>query len=420
MTRDQDIERVLDQWFTAGPTQMPSRFLDDTLDRIDRAPQHRLALRTRLPVMNPILRFAAAAAVVLAVAGFGVVALTQTGGVGRPPAAGSGDLPASLQATWVSIHPMRTMPSQNGTFPTRLWIAMGPNNVTIPGWSQDVHSSVSLVGSDRLEIRLMNSATYWQCEVGDAGVYKFSLSEDGQDLTLTPVNDDCVARARILGGPWGLQAGDASDPNGKLAPGEHVSASFRPFDQGTSGRFAYTVPAGWGERDCGTPSCVLLERANAPAQVLISVYPDVVPQSVADSCFDAPSIERTPAEIVQRLTTVPALEVTPSTPVEIGGLRGVMVDLSVAQVAQVTCRYPKATYPQTPDILNGPPVSFSLLGTFDGAADVGMGGAGRSRYFLLDHGDGRSLLIAVEADMATWDSVLADAMPIINSFQFTR
>ena len=39
MTRDQDIERVLDQWFTEGPTQMPSRFLDDTLDRIDRAPR---------------------------------------------------------------------------------------------------------------------------------------------------------------------------------------------------------------------------------------------------------------------------------------------------------------------------------------------------------------------------------------------
>ena len=43
MTRDHDIERVLDQWFTEGPTQMPDRFLDGTLDRIDRAPQRRLA-----------------------------------------------------------------------------------------------------------------------------------------------------------------------------------------------------------------------------------------------------------------------------------------------------------------------------------------------------------------------------------------
>ena len=72
MTHDQDIERVLDRWFSEGPTQMPERFLVDTLDRIDRAPQPRLAgLRTRLPAMHPGLRLAAAAAVVLAVAGVG-------------------------------------------------------------------------------------------------------------------------------------------------------------------------------------------------------------------------------------------------------------------------------------------------------------------------------------------------------------
>ena len=57
MTREQDIERVLDEWFVEGPTQMPSRFLDDTLDRIDRAPQRRLAgLRPRLLAMHPNLR----------------------------------------------------------------------------------------------------------------------------------------------------------------------------------------------------------------------------------------------------------------------------------------------------------------------------------------------------------------------------
>ena len=42
MTRDHDIERVLDRWLTEGPT-WPASFLDDTLDRIDRAPQRRLA-----------------------------------------------------------------------------------------------------------------------------------------------------------------------------------------------------------------------------------------------------------------------------------------------------------------------------------------------------------------------------------------
>ena len=30
MTPDHDIERVLERWFTEGPTQMPDRLLEDT------------------------------------------------------------------------------------------------------------------------------------------------------------------------------------------------------------------------------------------------------------------------------------------------------------------------------------------------------------------------------------------------------
>ena len=40
MTRDQDIERVLERWFTEGPTQMPDR-LFEYVDHIDRLPQRR-------------------------------------------------------------------------------------------------------------------------------------------------------------------------------------------------------------------------------------------------------------------------------------------------------------------------------------------------------------------------------------------
>jgi hypothetical protein len=43
MTRDRDIERVLDRWFAEGPTQMPYQFLDVVVDRIDRVPQRCLA-----------------------------------------------------------------------------------------------------------------------------------------------------------------------------------------------------------------------------------------------------------------------------------------------------------------------------------------------------------------------------------------
>ena len=38
MMRDEDIGRVLDEWFVEGPTQMPGRFFNATFDRIDRVP----------------------------------------------------------------------------------------------------------------------------------------------------------------------------------------------------------------------------------------------------------------------------------------------------------------------------------------------------------------------------------------------
>ena len=61
MTRDQDIERVLERWFTEGPTQMPDR-LFEFVDHIDRLPQrHRARLQTRFVAMNSTLRIAAAA-----------------------------------------------------------------------------------------------------------------------------------------------------------------------------------------------------------------------------------------------------------------------------------------------------------------------------------------------------------------------
>lgn len=41
------------------------------------------------------------------------------------------------------------------------------------------------------------------------------------------------------------------------------------------------------------------------------------------------------------------------------------------------------------------------------------------RLFLLDLGGGRTLPIDIEAtDQATWKALVADAMPVVESFQF--
>ena len=41
------------------------------------------------------------------------------------------------------------------------------------------------------------------------------------------------------------------------------------------------------------------------------------------------------------------------------------------------------------------------------------------RLFLLDLPDGRTMLIDIEAqDKATWDALVAEATPIVNTFVF--
>jgi hypothetical protein len=399
MTRDQDIERVLDQWFIEGPTQMPSRFLDDTLDRIDRAPQHRLArLQTRLLAMHPDLRFAAAAAIVLAVAGIGVAVLTQTGGIGSP-STGSGALPASLQAEW---HPVGTRPHMGlsgDTAASDLDIVIDPTTITVFEWHGDVVALTSLVGADRLELRTIRTGMVWHgktlyCQIGDAATYTFSLSSGDQRLTLTPVNDACAERANILPGDW------TRTPLGPLAPGRHVSQSFRPLGGGTSGQFSFTVPTGWTESE-ETSSGLSLWRPGVSDAASIRLFSNVVPVSNSPDagCAASPAdVQGTPAAVAAWLVT--RLAVTPPIPVTIGGLSGVMVDVS-DDPSLVTC----------PDLF----VDFTYSG------GMGLSGENRARLVLLDRGDGQILLISIEAsDDATWDALVADAMPIVQSFEFTR
>jgi hypothetical protein len=108
MTPDQDIERVVSRWLTEGPTQMPSRFLQDTLDRIDRAPQPRLArLRTRLPAMFPAFRLAATVAIALMVS---VTTVLIFGGL-----IGPGGEPAQLLASPSPSEAASPSPSSDGT-----------------------------------------------------------------------------------------------------------------------------------------------------------------------------------------------------------------------------------------------------------------------------------------------------------------
>ena len=83
-----DIDRVLDHWFSDGPSQMPDRVVDTVADRIARQrqrPSWRLLIERGTPV-NGTLRIAAALAAVLVIGLVGLRFLGIGGGssVGAP------------------------------------------------------------------------------------------------------------------------------------------------------------------------------------------------------------------------------------------------------------------------------------------------------------------------------------------------
>ena len=103
-----------------------------------------------------------------------------------------------------------------------------------------------------------------------------------------------------------------------------------------------------------------------------------------------------------RLATVPGLVVTEPTTLTIGGLDGVMVDVSVDPEWDEAC------------------LADAYVSTF-AEPNLLLACGMQPRYILLDRGDGGSLLIAIEMhDKATRDAVIAATMPIIRSFEFTR
>ena len=108
------------------------------------------------------------------------------------------------------------------------------------------------------------------------------------------------------------------------------------------------------------------------------------------------------------LRTLPGLVVSAPTEVTIGGLRGIMVDLSMAPGWTPTCDAGLYT--------------FSLSGSDGGdwSNRLRLIGTGRARYILLDRGDGSALVVDIEAPAADWDAFLTDVQPVLDGLEFTR
>ena len=191
---------------------MSDRLFDGTLDRIERLPRGRLAdLHSRLPAMNLNIRLAAAAAVVIALVGAGLVInrVPSVGGEPSPtPSADASVTTAALQSMWEAVGD-RQSPGDWGVGDDSFNI--DSTGLRIEQVHGDVLSTLSLTeGGNRLVLAFRhgittgagNSNQQWLCHGGDEGVYSVRLTPDGRTLTLGLVSDPCVPRAAFLQGDW--------------------------------------------------------------------------------------------------------------------------------------------------------------------------------------------------------------------------
>jgi len=446
MNRHRDIEPVLEAWFLAGPTHMPDHLLEAVLDRVERVPQGRFGrLRLRSTFADRRRRWLAlaAAAAVLATVG---LATFDPGLLGRV-------------GTWLSPSPSPSPHQDAGPVSTALryaWVGEGRDlgdgapaaglailkleastlSVVTGGRTGNVFSNAAQISANGLRFTIAEPVP---CAWGDVGTYTFTLAPSGKGMTLEAVADACSTRSALISGDW-VRTNCPGPPGapiptmclGDLEAGGHVSAVFTPLaaafttpEQLTPiyARFAYAVPEGWANTEDSLITYVL-QPLDAPENARISLSTYVVPHSQSEPCSEAvePGVGRTPSAIAEWLATLPGLVVTAPAPITVGGLSGVMLDLSLAPGWTLTCpssqgaplvsvftrlRLDIARYPLAP-VANLDPES-------------SLAGDERARFILLELGDDRALLIDVEApDEATWDSLILEAMPVIETFEFMR
>ncbi|HSL34244.1 MAG TPA: hypothetical protein VK871_11380 [Candidatus Limnocylindrales bacterium] len=432
MKRQGDIDGVLEAWFLDGPTAMPDRLFDAVLDRVERVPQRRLArLQLRFNDMSTTARWLAAGAAAVLVVGIGFAAL------GRGPGPGPGVLPspsptpsqtaapstaADLLVPEALQHPylgaLRTVDDvQMGDVSQ---FSLSPRTYTYHNGLADYLYSAAGVEGDEIVLRSGTASS--QCEDGDEGRYPFSTTPGGSILTIEPGIDDCAPRAQAVPGTW--QRSDCRNPDnwclGEVEAGTYKSQHFDPVASSSDawradfGALTYTVPDGWANND-DWPSMYGFMRASSYAAGGVNdgqVAPDTVtllarPAAASlDNCAEAaePGVGTDRAAITAWILAHPGLVVTERPSITLDGLPASVLDLAV-----------RADWTETCDQDNPFVAAPVLIGDYHWA----LGTGDRMRVILLDLPSGTTVAVSIDPeDPATFDSLVAETMPIVESFDF--
>jgi hypothetical protein len=240
-------------------------------------------------------------------------------------------------------------------------------------------------------------ANFWKGTIADVGVYDEALDAE-QIAELVSLTAPSGATLDAPPPPVGSHCPFPSGGKclGPIPSGTYTTTTFQPS-------ITYTVPEGWVNGE-DLPGNFLLQLERDPRY--LGIYRNVAAPFECQERPD-PSTEHTVEGITAWLTSHPGLVTTEPTPVTVGGLHGVYLDIALDPSWTKKC--PFSSGPVVPFIIGTPPSSFHhvILPGFE------------ERLYLLDNNGSGNVAIEVGPEGASLPDYLQQVTPIIDSLQLT-
>ena len=222
---------------------------------------------------------------------------------------------------------------------------------------------------------------------------------DGPDASGPPV---------VCPNPW-----DGGACLGPLAAGTYRTTVFET-------PFTFTVPDGWANYEDLPGNFLLLppggslDSVDAGTSDYVGIFQGVGVGVASGTVCDAvePDVGLDPASMVAALAAREDIVVSDPVPVEVGGLRGLMIDIADDPSSDAGCLDPEVPFPIQGIIAGLGPLG---LGPSYFAHSIGPGVT--MRLYILDRGD-TNLVIEVD-DVATTRGTADDYQSVIDTIAFS-
>ncbi|HEY4634185.1 MAG TPA: hypothetical protein VIH00_09735 [Candidatus Limnocylindrales bacterium] len=338
MTSERDFDRIARAWLDLGPNEAPDRAVAAVLQAVETTPQVRRPIRwpTWRPTTMTRITLLAVLAGTIAIAIGGLVLVGGQDGPAPQPAPSTAPSPAAPttkplpEAIWGGW----TAASRGTEIedPDTTTILFGPSSLDQwnPGFGLERQGRPRLLGSTVVEetpgvLRItLNTPALVSCEMRDVGRYRWSLSGDGQWLTLEAIEDACPARSAIVTGTWQHNLGYSNEG------GPGVAVNFAPY-------VAFTLPVErWNGNQFGETDTLVLDNGDGSADLRIWKDPD----GFVDACDrDAGRLDLDPGTdaFLAYLRDGRQFSVIDETELTVDGRRAVEVEIRLGDAIEGPC-----------------------------------------------------------------------------------